>query len=182
MNIGDYVEPGNAIVSLQALSPLYVDYAIPASKLSAVKVGQRVVMTSPSFPGKSFQGNVYALNSIINDKTRTLMVRATIPNADHLLLPGSFVQVTQFLGKPKKTLVVPETAVGYDLTGPFVYRFKNKQAIKTYVKLGLRQASSIIILSGLKPGEIIVSVGELKINPGTRVIPLPTHPNKAAHS
>lgn len=171
VSLGDYVTAGTGIVNLEALDPIRVDFSVPEIYVSQLKVGQSVSVRSRSFPTETFKGKIYAINSVIDPNTRSLDVRASIPNNQHKLLPGAFVEVTPMLGNPQSVLVVPQTAIVYSADENFVYKVINQKAVKTKVTLGLKLDDNLIIItSGLKTGDQVVSGGQVKIQDGASVM------------
>lgn len=163
VNLGDYVTQGQDIVSLQALDPVYVDFAVPEIDIHNVAVNQQVNITSDSIPDMQFSGNVFAIDPLVNVKTRSLNVRAVVPNKEEKLLPGTFAEVTLLYGTKEPKIKVPQTAIVSDATGNYVYKVVDNKAVKTAVGLGERDIQNIIITSGLKSGDSIVTAGQQKI-------------------
>jgi membrane fusion protein (multidrug efflux system) len=172
VNLGDYVNAGQNIVSLQSLDPIYVNFTVPEIYLKQLAVGEKVTITTDSFAGESFEGQVYAFDPLVNSSSRTINARATVPNKDKKLLPGAFAEVTLFAGSPTKVIAIPETAVVYSPDGNYVYKVIDGHiAKKASVTLGERNQQNIIVTSGLAEGDIIVTAGQLKIPAdGTEVI------------
>ncbi len=178
VNIGQYLTPGDPIVTLQALDPLYVNFSLPQRYLSKVHQGQAVSLTSDAYPGKTFFGKVTAVNSIVSDNTRNLDIQATVANPDFILYPGLFVDVQLHLPQQEKVVSLPQTAVDYSLYGDIVYvitsQSKNGKKVDVVqqrsVKVGVREGNKVQIISGVKEGENIVSDGQLKLSNGAEVI------------
>jgi membrane fusion protein (multidrug efflux system) len=178
VDLGDFVTAGQALVNLQAINPLRVDFSVAEIFLSKVAVGNAVLIRTNSYPDKIFKGKVYAFEASIDPNTRTLAMRATIPNSDNKLIPGSFVDVTLLLGHPQKLWVIPQTALVSSLQGDFVYRAINGHAVKTPVVVQQRANHQAIISSGLTTGDKVVTDGQLKIPfDGAPIMaaPPPTH-------
>ncbi|MEM9243479.1 MAG: efflux RND transporter periplasmic adaptor subunit [Pseudomonadota bacterium] len=166
VSIGSYLTVGTPIVDLQDINSLRVDFSLPETYLNQVKVGESVSLTSNAYPDKSFQGNVYAIDSSIDTDTRMISVRAKIDNDKHQLLPGAYVEVTLYLTNSKQVIVIPATAVQYSPEGAYVYLLSKdkKKAIKTPVSLGEQlDNNQIIITKGLKPGDPIITGGQMKL-------------------
>lgn len=170
VELGDFISPGDSIVNLQNLDPMRVDFRIPEVYLSQLALDQTVVVTARSFPNEKFVGKVYAFESVIDPDTRSLAIRATLPNQNHKLLPGIFVHVSLQLSQPEPMITVPQTAVVYDEEGDYVYRVVDNHAIKTVVKLGPMYEERIAILEGLHKGDIVVAAGQLKISDGALIV------------
>lgn len=164
VDVGDYLSSGETtIVNLEAYDPIRVDFSVPEAYLSQLATEQKVVLSSQAYPNKVFTGKVYAFDSAIDPNTRTLAVRASIPNPNGELLPGGFVDVNLQIGTAKKLITIPETALGFDDNGVYVYKIVNGMAIKTRIKAGIHQNNQVEVLSGLSPGDVVVSAGQFKI-------------------
>lgn len=170
VSIGDYVAPGTTLVNLQAVDPIDVNFSIPETYLNRVKIGDQVSIQPEANPGKSYQGAINAFNSLIDSTTRTLDARATIPNPNHTLIPGSFAEVTISFGSSNPVLLIPQTAVSYSTENNYVYRVINNKAVKTTVALGKKLDHDwVIVTSGLKMGDQIVVGGQMKLQDGAPV-------------
>ncbi|MCW8963313.1 MAG: efflux RND transporter periplasmic adaptor subunit, partial [Gammaproteobacteria bacterium] len=121
VDLGQYVDAGDAIVSLQALDPIYLDYTLPERYISRIKVDQTVNIQLDAFPDQVFSGKITALNSGIDTGTRTLKIRALLANPDHLLRPGMFAQVQTITGEARSLLTLPRTAISFNTYGDYVY-------------------------------------------------------------
>lgn len=163
VSVGDYVTPGQNLVNLQSLNPIVVNFSVPEVYLNKIAVGDNVEIHSDAFPNQAFNGKVYALDSVIDPNTRTLPMRATIPNPDKKLLPGSFVEVTLFAGQQQNVITIPQMAILSSLQGNYVYRLVDGKAIKTPIEILSRGDTNTIIKSGLKAGDIIITDGQIKI-------------------
>ena len=170
INIGDYVEAGQSIVNLESLDPLRVDFSIPETYLSKVKVGQTVILHTDAYPKEKFIGKVEAIESRIDQNNRTLNVRAVIPNKDHKLLPGTFVETILQFAVEKQVIMLPQTAIVYTPEGSYVFKIVDNKAEKVFVTLGDRGSNNIVIKSGIKAGDVIVTAGQLKTHEGAPVI------------
>ena len=170
VSVGDYVNAGQSIVNLQSMDPLSVDFSIPENYLSKVATGQTVLLRTDAYPKEIFTGKVEAIESMINQKNRTLSIRASVPNKDGKLLPGTFVETTLQLGKQQQLIMVPQTAVVYAPSGNYVFKIVNGKAQKTPVIIGERDSNNIIIKSGINLGETIITAGQLKIGDSSPVI------------
>lgn len=170
VSLGDYITEGQSIVNLQDTDPMYVDFTVPEKYLSSVKTGQRVVISSNAFGQSKYDGKIIAMESKVNQATRTLTMRAELPNPKHTLIPGTFVEVELYIGQKQQAVSVPQTAIVYDDQGNYVYRLENNKAIKTPVRLGRRGKQNIIITHGLKAGDTIVTAGLQKLHDGSIVM------------
>ncbi|HEX4046001.1 MAG TPA: efflux RND transporter periplasmic adaptor subunit, partial [Gammaproteobacteria bacterium] len=178
--LGQYVSPGTTLVSLQALDPLYVMFNLPEQQLPHLFLNQAVsVNVNFGEEGKVVPGKITAINSKVDQATRNILVQATITNEKALLYPGMFALVKIWLNARQNTLVVPQTAISYSLSGDYVFLIKDESEAKDgsllrvyrqYVKVGERQDNEIAILEGLKLNDVIVTSGQLKLQNGTRVV------------
>jgi len=163
VSLGQYINAGQNIVSLQALDPIYVDFAIPETAISKIAAGQTINVRYAGYPNEKFSGTVHAIDPLINQKTRSINVRAAIPNKDEKLLPGAFADVLLFVSKQQQVIKIPQTAVVYDTANNYVYRVIDNKAVKTPVTLGQRDAQNVVIQNGLKENDVIVTAGQMKI-------------------
>jgi membrane fusion protein, multidrug efflux system len=179
IDLGQYLNPGAAIVTLTDLSMLYVNFTLPSQIRPQISVGQRVNVTSDAFPGRVFEAKITTIEPQISPDTRTIEVEATMPNPGDALLPGMFVNAAIVLPPQPDMVVVPETAVDYTLYGDSVYVIRRDgkdaqgnpilKAVRTPVKTGTRWGGKVAILSGLHPGEQVVAAGQVKLQNGVRV-------------
>lgn len=121
VNPGQYLNPGDKVVTLQQLDPIYVDFTLPQGSLSQVKAGMAVTATTDSFPGEKFTGEVSAINPIVDAETRNIRVQATLKNPQRKLLPGMFGNVTVTSGEPQRLLTLPQSAVAFNPYGETVF-------------------------------------------------------------
>jgi membrane fusion protein, multidrug efflux system len=180
---GQYVSPGFMLVTLQALDPIRVDFPMPEQTVGKLQVGQPVELTVDAFPGQVFKGKIESLDARVSQETRTLLVRANLPNPERKLLPGMFANVAVLVGDPKPVVTVARTAVTYSLYGDNVYVVKvgaakdgaaagaeaPMTAERRYVKTGPARDDRVAILSGVEAGEQVITTGQIKLNPGSGV-------------
>jgi multidrug efflux system membrane fusion protein len=179
IEVGQYLTPGAPIVTLTDLSTLYVNFTLPGRQRPEIKVGQQVAVRSDAFPGRAFDAKVTTIEPQISADTRTIQVQATMQNPGDVLLPGMFIDAQVVLPPQPDMLVLPATAVEYTLYGDsvFVIRDDGKdatgapilKAVRTPVKTGARWGENVAILDGLKPGEQVVSAGQVKVQNGAQV-------------
>lgn len=163
VSVGDYVTPGQNIVNLQSLNPIVVNFSVPEVYLNKISVGDGVEIHADGFPNQTFTGRVYAMDSVIDPNTRTLSMRATIANPDKKLLPGSFVEVALFAGQSQQVITIPQIAILSSLEGSYVYRLIDGKAIQTPIEILSRGDETAVIKTGLKPGDVIITDGQIKI-------------------
>lgn len=177
INLGDYISPGESLVNLQTLNPLRVDFSVPENYLSQIAPGDALQIQSDAFPNQIFTGNIKAVDSAVDPSTRTISLRAIIANPDQKLLPGSFVQVTVLAGKPQQFITLPQLAVVYDATGNYVYIVDHNQAEKKDITIIQQNNAQVAVTGEIKPGDQVVTEGQLKIMDGAPVIPSPAGNN-----
>lgn len=180
VNVGQMVTAGQQVVSLQALDPLYVDFALPQQYLPKLTAGLEVRIQTDVVPGRDFSGKLTALNSSVDPVTRNVTLQATIENKDHMLRPGMFAKVEVVLPEKQKTLVVPGSAISYAPYGDSVYVIENKKDEKTgkesqvlrqqFVRVGEARGDFVSVTKGLEPGQQIVSTGVFKLRNGMAVV------------
>lgn len=171
INIGDYVDAGTPIVNLQSVDPIYVDFSVAEINMDQIKLGQLVTVQVTAYPSQKVSGHVIAMESLINPDTRTLMVRAILPNSKGNLIPGAFVEVQLSGSQRQRVIAVPETALLNTAAGPMtaVYVVKNNQAVLTKVTLIKQRRNDVLVNSGLKAGDQIVIFGQMKLQNHTPV-------------
>lgn len=178
VNLGQFVAVGSPIVSLQSLDPVYVDFALPQQRLAQLSPGMAVRVTTDSFPGTTFAGQLTAVNPEVDPVTRNVRLQATLANADGRLRPGMFVNVAAVLPEKERVLVVPVTAVRYAPYGDSVFVVEEKTAAngqvskvlrQQFVRLGRAQGDFVVVTSGLTAGETVVSSGVFKLRNGAAV-------------
>lgn len=174
INLGQYISPGQALVNLQAVAPLYVDFNIPEQYANQVKENSQVNLTNDGVSGVIATGKVVALGSSLNLETRTLPVRALIENnSAEKLSPGMYVQVNLVLSKSNNSILIPQSAIVYSPIGEYVYKSDKHKVQQVKVEIGDRVGDDVVILSGLNKGDKIVCAGQIKIHPGiiTKEVP-----------
>ena len=173
VNVGQMINPGQQVVALTALDPVYVDFALPQQELSKLSEGLEVTVRTDAVPGKNFKGKLTAINSMVDSVTRNVSIQATLANPDHTLRPGMFIKAWVDLPDKHKTLVVPGSAVSYAPYGDSVFVIEKKTDPKTgkeslmlrqqVVRVGQARGDFIAITQGLKEGETVVSTGVFKL-------------------
>ncbi|HTX05718.1 MAG TPA: efflux RND transporter periplasmic adaptor subunit [Steroidobacteraceae bacterium] len=177
LNPGQYLNPGDPIVTLESVDPIYVDFHLPQDDLSRVAVGQTVHVTTDAFPGRSFDGKIASIDPLVDPSTRNFEAEAVIGNPEHELLPGMFVRTTVDAGAKVSYLTLPQTAVTYNPYGETVYLVRNPAkpgghptAELAFVTPGPTRGDQVAIIKGLKAGDVVVSSGQMKIKNGTPLI------------
>jgi membrane fusion protein (multidrug efflux system) len=180
VNLGQYVNAGDAIVSLQSLDPVYVDFNLPEQHLSQVRRTMAVRITTDATPDRTFTGAVTALNPEVNASTRNIRIQATVPNRDGDLRPGMFARVELVLPESKPYLVVPATSVLHAPYGDSVFVVNEskdektgvtvKKVTMTTVRLGDTRGDFVAVASGLQAGQTVVTSGVFKLRNGAAVV------------
>ncbi|SHN63635.1 efflux RND transporter periplasmic adaptor subunit [Bradyrhizobium erythrophlei] len=192
VEIGQFLSAGTQIVTLTDLSMLYANFTVPEKASAVLKADQTVRLTVDAYPGRTFEGKITTIEPQIATDTRNIRVQATIANPDHLLKPGMFTLTTVVLPNKPAVVTVPETAVDYTLYGDSVFLITEKKsddgktslaAVRTFVRTGDRVGGRAEILEGLKAGDRVVAVGQLKLQSGAAVAistdptpPIPANP------
>ena len=177
VNLGQYLSAGDAVVSLQSLRPIYVNFAVPQQEVSRLRVGGEVSVSAEGIPGL-VTGRITAIDSIVNEGTRNVGVQATFANDDGRLRPGMFVETKIDLGAGTSVIALPASAINYapygdsvfvvaDVEGPKGQKYRGVR--QQFVKLGGGRGDQVAVLSGLGPGEEVVTSGVFKLRPGAAV-------------
>jgi membrane fusion protein (multidrug efflux system) len=167
---GDYVQIGHDIVNLEAIDTIKLDFRIPEIYLAQVRPGQDVEVQVDAFPNRSFTGEVYAIDPGIDEETRTLRLRARIPNPDRTLRPGMFARAALALERREDALLVPEQAIIPLGDDKFVFRVENGKAALTQVEIGQRREGKVEIRAGLARDDMVITAGQTpKVRDGTPV-------------
>lgn len=174
VSLGQYVSPGTAIVNLQRYDPLLLDFSLPQSSMSEIATGQEVAFTVNARPGTSFKGRVTAIGSRVDPATRNIALQATIANPHDLLRPGMYGNVQLTVGEAQHGVVVPNTAITYSTFGDNVYVVTpdTKQALIAHqriVQVREERDGSVLVASGVKVGETVVTAGQVKLRDGAHV-------------
>lgn len=181
INPGSFVNPGDKIVTLQELNPLYLDFAVPQQVLPKLEVGQSAKVTVDTFVNQLFSAKVSTINPKIENDTRNVTVEAIVVNSKLQLKPGMFASIKVATGKPQQFLVLPQTAIVFNPYGQIVFVVKENEKIKnqdgkpaltvaqTFVTTGETRGDQIQILKGLKPGDTVVTSGQIKLKNGSLV-------------
>ena len=181
--LGSYLAPGQKIVWLQKIDPVYVDFTLTEADYGRIAVGLKVSVTLNAYPGQVFVGKIVTTDARLSDSNRMIMVRAEIPNPDKKLVPGMYANVTVDAGTPETVVTVPQTAVTYSLYGDNVFvvnatKVKDKDGKdvdelaveRRFVKTGPVRDGRVSIVSGIKDGDKVVTAGQNKIDQGSKVV------------
>ena len=178
VNLGEQLDVGKSIVSLQSLTPMYVDFSLPQQDLEKLQTGLKVRVTSDAYPDKKFEGELTAINPDLNATTRSIQLRASFANADQLLRPGMFVRVEVELPGEENVLVIPPTAVLSAPYGDAIYLIElqttngvtNLVAQQKFIRTGRALGDFVSVESGLQAGDRVVAAGQFKLHSGDRVL------------
>ncbi len=179
VSLGQYLAAGQAIVSLQTLSPIYVNFGVPQQDAGKVIPGHVVRVTNNDLPGMGFTGRITALDSVINEQTRNIQVQAIVTNKDNKLRPGMFVQVELPLGSPRDVIALPATAINYAPYGDSVFvvsEMKDPQGNsyrgvrQQVVKIDSSRGDQVGVISGLNAGDEVVTSVVFKLRNGAPVV------------
>jgi RND family efflux transporter MFP subunit len=187
VNLGQYLAAGAAIVTLQSIDPIYVNFTLAEREIPRLKVGQNVRATVEGLTDKLFPGQITSLDAKVDEATRNLMVQATLDNKDLQLVPGRFVRVQVELAEERSLMVVPETAVTFSLYGDSVYVVVEKKdkdgkvvagedgkpqlvVERRFVRVADRRDGKVGLIEGVKEGERVVTSGQLRLQPNSGVI------------
>ena len=180
---GAYVKAGSDIVRLENVSSIKVDFRIPENYLSKIRPNQEIAVKLDAYPGEAFTGRVYAVEPVVDERTRTIAMRARIPNKGFKLKPGMFVRVAVTLDSRPNAVIIPEEAIWPQGKSSFVYRVVDGKAALTKVEIGNRSPGSVEILKGLAANDVVITDGQMKLKDGAPVsviVPPPAAPPAAA--
>jgi membrane fusion protein (multidrug efflux system) len=194
--LGQFLAVGTAIVTLQAVDPIYVNFALPQQETVDLTAGQKVQIRIDAYPDEVFEGAINALNAKVDEASRNLQVQATLANAGGKLKPGMFGTVDVVLPRQSRLLTLPQAAIVYNPYGNAVYvieKAKDESGVDSliarqrFVQLGDTRGDQVAVLKGVQVGEEVVTSGQLKLRNGAPVAvnnsitpennPAPTLPN-----
>jgi membrane fusion protein (multidrug efflux system) len=180
VNLGQYLAPGTAVVTLQKLDPMDIDFTVPQSQIDLVRVGMQAQVETSAVPGQTFAGRVTAIEPQLDTATRNLKVRARLPNPENTLLPGVFATVRLTRGQPARYVTLPNAAVTYNPYGATVFIVtdegkgadgKPRLTVKQrFITTGATRGDQVAIVKGVQAGETVVTAGQLKLRNGAPVI------------
>jgi membrane fusion protein (multidrug efflux system) len=187
VSVGDFVKDGTDLVNLEQIDPIKVDFRVPEVFLASLKVGQRIAVTVDALPGRDFGGEVYAIDPLVDAGGRAVVIRARVANPEDVLRPGLFARVGLVVDEKLEAVFVPEQSLVPVNDQLFVFKVVDgpqggKVVAFTKVKLGERRKGEAEIVEGLKPGDVVVTAGLLKIRDGmpVQILPPPGPPPPAA--
>jgi membrane fusion protein, multidrug efflux system len=169
VSVGDYLGPGTDIVNLEVIDHLKVDFRIPELLLASVRPGQTIAVQVDAFADRKFAGQVYAVDPLIDAAGRSILLRATIDNAETILRPGLFARVTLTIESRANAMFVPEASLVPVGDQQFVFRVVDGKVSYTKIKIGPRIAGEVEVVEGLTPQDVVVTAGVLKIRDGMPV-------------
>jgi membrane fusion protein (multidrug efflux system) len=178
VNLGQYLAGGGAIVPLQSLNPIYVNFGVPQQAATQVRVGHTVRVNTEDVAGHVFTGRVTAIDSVVDETTRNVQIQATLSNPEGKLRPGMFIQVELATAAPRPVITLPTSAISYAPYGDSVYVITDLKDPKgqtyrgvrqTFVKVGGSRGDQVAVISGVKPGDEVVSSGVFKLRNGAAV-------------
>jgi membrane fusion protein (multidrug efflux system) len=180
VDIGQYINAGTAVVTLQALDPIYADFFLPQQALTQLRIEQTVTIRVDTYPDQDFAGTVTAINPKVDTATRNVQVRATLKNPDRRLLPGMYATVSIAAGDKQRYVTLPQTAVTYNPYGETVYIVDDKgkdqeskpqlAARQIFVTAGPKRGDQVAILKGVEQGQTVVTAGQMKLRNGSALI------------
>jgi membrane fusion protein (multidrug efflux system) len=180
VNLGQIVEQGTPVVTLQTIDPIYADFSLPQQHFSSLSVDAKVRITTDAAPDKTFTGRIIAIDPEIDQSTRTARVRATLVNEGELLRPGMFANIEVVMPQQQEVLAIPATSVLYAPYGDTVFVIETQKDEKSgeeqqilrqqIIRLGRTQGDFVAVTSGLKEGDAIVTSGVFKLRPKMAVV------------
>ncbi|MGB6356240.1 MAG: efflux RND transporter periplasmic adaptor subunit [Steroidobacteraceae bacterium] len=176
VNPGQYLNPGDKVVTLQTIDPIYIDFNVPQQQVSQVSVGQPVTVVSDAYQDQTFGGKLTAIDSKVDTDTRNVQVEATLANPKRLLLPGMFGRAAVDSGEKKTYLTLPQTSITYNPYGATVFVAVEKkdakgspqlQAQQVFITVGPTRGDQVAVLKGVSEGAMVVTSGQLKLKNGS---------------
>lgn len=178
-DVGQYLAAGAVVSNLQDLSALYVDFWLPQQELGKLRVGQKLEVKVDAYPDQTFTAQVSAIDPKVDANSRNVLIRALMPNTDQRLLPGMYVTVALRTGETQRQLTLPRTAITFNPYGATVFRVDQDGgdgqgqpkliARQSFVKTGATRGDQVVVLDGVKEGDVIVIAGQIKLRNGSPV-------------
>ena len=179
VNLGQYLKEGDMVVTLQAFDPIYVNFSLPQQDLSKLIIGEPVPAARRRVcQTRSFNGAITAINSLVDQATRNVQVQATFKNSDLRLRPGMFAKVSVVMSERQNVVAIPATAIHYAPYGDSIFvvselkdpQGKEYKGVKEqFIKTGQSRGDMIAVVSGLKPGDEVVTSGVFRLKSGAHV-------------
>jgi len=181
VDLGQYLNVGSTIAPLQSLDPIYVEFSIPQQDIDQVVLGKKVRIRADGIDGHEFEGAITAIDSKVDEATRNITIQGTVENPDHLLRPGMYVNVDVLLPEQQGVVAIPSTAIEYAPYGDSVFIIHaaaapgpdgkiGKEVVQQFVKLGPTRGDQVAVLSGVKPGDEVVTSGVFKLRSHAAVL------------
>jgi multidrug efflux system membrane fusion protein len=169
VNPGQYLNPGDAVATLTALDTLFVNFTVPQQEFGKLRVGGPVEVVSDAFPGRTFTAKVNAIEPLVGSDTRNVSVQAVMTNPGQILRPGMYVTARMVLPPQPNALLVPATAIQTSASGESVVVVRGGKAAPLPIEAGRRIGDKVVVASGLKAGDVVVTDGQLRVQPGAPV-------------
>jgi membrane fusion protein (multidrug efflux system) len=176
---GQYLSAGTAVVTLQALDPILVDFYVPQQALALLKVGQVVAATVDTYPGTRFSGAITSINAKVDTASRNVQVRASFANTDRRLIPGMYANVEIDSADVTRQITLPQSAITYNAYGDTVFIVQQSgggehgktqtTALQRFVQLGATRGDQVAVRSGVAVGDVVVTAGQMKLRNGAPV-------------
>jgi len=181
VDLGQYLNVGATIAPLQSLDPIYVEFSIPQQNFDQVAQGKKVRVRADGIEGREFEGEITAIDSKVDESTRNVTIQATVGNPDHKLRPGMYVSVDVLLPEQASVVAIPATSINYAPYGDSVFIVKDaaepgtdgkrgKEVVQQFVKLGASRGDQVEVLTGVKPGDEVVTSGVFKLRSHAAVL------------
>lgn len=177
---GAYLTKGNDIARLENIASIKLDFRVPEVYASQVRVGQPVAIRLDAFPAEAFTGRIFAMEPMVDERTRTMLLRARVNNQGFKLKPGMFVRVALTLETRQNAILVPEPAIWPQGQDNYVYRVVDDKALLTKIEIGQRRPGEVEVVAGLSPGDVVITEGQMKMQDGAPVTVLPNAPPPTA--
>jgi membrane fusion protein, multidrug efflux system len=174
VSVGSFVNTGVTLVNVEKIDTLKVDFKIPETLLTSIRVGQDIEVQVDPVPDRTFKGQIYAINPMVDVNGRALSVRAKIDNRDLVLRPGLFARITIKGLQNREVVLIPESAIVPKAGETFVFRVDGGKAAESRVQLGERRNAEVEVLTGLVANSVVVTAGQQKLRDGTAVEVVPS--------
>lgn len=178
VSVGEYVKAGDALVELVELDPIKLDFSVPEIDVGKIHPGQKVNVRVDAYPGQTFEGSVYAIAPQLDASSRSISLRATLPNSSLKFKPGMFARIILEIAHQDQALLIPEQALWPQGDKQFVYLMKEGKAELVPVSIGQRKPGQVQVLTGLTADSEVIIAGQMKIGPGSSVMKVDASPAK----